>query len=369
MKPIFKILIAILIIGVLGIGGYFIWRFLASPKPIPELGETVTGAPETLQKPVLLSNDATFDYWINKKTNEIYYLTDDGNIYKISSAGEGEGTGSRATNNLSYIKPSFDGSLILAAFGYPQNPTFAVHNLSTKTWQALPADTTAVAWDPLSNNRLAYLKNTGLAGRLYLYNIDSKKSSEILKINQRDLDLDWITPDLIYLKERPSVQVISSLWSFNLKTKTLQAVMKEESGLIVKWFPSGKAALKFTNSSAKENSLTIVGSSDGPLAIVNSDTLPQKCALATESQIYCAVPRNITKGTTLPDDYLKKQTRFQDDIYLLAFEPNAVLINPIAKIFDSQLSEVPVDADHLEIKEGRLLFINRYDKKLYSLPL
>lgn len=364
MKRGIKIALIIATIAVVIGGGVLLWQFFMKPSSINESTNLEDGALQTTPKAITANE--VFDYWINKKTGEVFYLTEGGQIYKINSEGREENTGSKATGNLSYVKPSTDGSMIIVAFGFPHDPTFAIYNTSAKSWQALPAGTTAAAWDPKSNDRLAYLRYNGSASKLYLLNFKNNRSTEELRLSQKDLELEWPSPDLIYLSERPSIKYPTSLWSYNLKTKTINTVIREEKGLITKWF-NDKNALKFS-----DGLLKIIDNDNQFLALVNFITLPSKCAIDPQTEeMFCAAPeisqlsRNITNN--LPDNYLKKQIHFDDLLYLVPLtelesgQSNLTLRLP--------LIDLSADADHLELVENNLYFIDRYDKKLYKLEL
>lgn len=367
MKKVFYIIILLIVIAILVTGGYLIWRFFLKPEQKEiQLLEGVGGIGAVAK----LSEDTIFDYWINKNTDEVYYVAEDGKIYKISPSGEKQDTGSKATGNLSYIKPSSSGSLLLIAFDYPISPTFAIYNASNKTWQALPRGTVAAAWDPNSDNRLVYLKDNGTISRLYLFTLSDGRSREILKLTQKDLDLDWVSNNLIYFKERPSSEVASSLWAYNIENNSLK-IVTEEFGLMTKWLDKGSAALKLSN-----GLLTIVNSENETLTLLDLVSLPSKCA-ATEKivEIYCAAPDfskiSLSFIQRLPDSYLKKEVYFNDTIYLLPIETVGVteVFNVKAPIADRTSEGNLIDADRLEIANGKLYFINRYDRKIYNIDI
>ncbi len=371
MKSIFKISIIILIIAGLSIVGYLAWIYLVAPRITPSEETALPGEaqPAIPNVPVPLTANKVFDYWINKKTKEVHYLDENGQIYKITKEGE-QVLSSQNIAGLNHIKPNGDGTLVLVGFGYPATPTFAIFNTLTKSWQAMPANTTSAAWSPSAPTggpRLAYLRN----GRLYLLTLADQKSKEIIKIDQKDLELEWVLPDVVYLKERPSIQLASSIWSININTKEVRSLAKPESGLLVRWFGDSKTGIKFTNSLSKENLLQIVNLDNQPLGSVGLITLPSKCAFnALGTALYCAATKTEISGVSLPDDYLKRAVYFQDDIYQLSLiDLGGQLIGLPTKILDTESVKIVIDADQLEVNSKQLLFINRYDKKLYSLAL
>ncbi|KKU77356.1 MAG: hypothetical protein A2214_00810 [Candidatus Harrisonbacteria bacterium RIFOXYA1_FULL_48_8] len=360
-----KILIIALGIGAVVGAGYVLWKiFFSNPS-----GNILEGGAqeevETAHKLFVITNGNVFDYWINKKTGEVYYVSENGQISKVLSNGTSQVISSQTVAGLSYIKPSFDGTMLLVAFGYPQKVTFAIYNVNANNWQSLTADTVAAAWDPTSNNRIAYIKNGTGTSRLNLLTLNDQKSKEALRLSQKDLDLDWVIKDVIYFKERPSRQIPSSVWSYNLTAKTIKTLIKEEAGLMVKWSPTGNTGIKWAGA------LTVIDKNNAPLSAINLQTIPTKCAYDS-LRIYCAAPTeqaNIS-NTIFPDEYMKKSARFIDDIYMipalnLGQQPELLNI----KILDGASAATRVEAEHLEVTENKIIFLNRYDKNLYTLEL
>ena len=361
MKRLSKIILIFSIIAIALVIIYFGWQYLFTHKGVSI--KTASKSVVTIPKLQKLSDNSVFDYWLNS-TGDIYFIAKDGQIAKIDSSGQVQNLESKAMGLISSVKASNDGSSILVEFGYPQAPTFAVHNLVNKTWQSLPQGTVAAAWDPKSSNRLIYLKDSGLVSRLYFYTVSSGKSVEIFHLAQKDLDLDWAAPDTIYFTQRPSSQSLSSMWSFGLISKMFKAVVREEAGLSVKWDGVGKNAIKWSG-----GSLDIIDSSNQLIGITDLKTLPQKCSFEA-TKVYCAVPLNQSDVSSNDfDRYLKRLINFNDVIYLVSLanlsgnQTHLIAIN----VFD--FTDQPADLWHLESRNGKLIFINRWDNKLYSLEL
>ncbi|MBI2024522.1 MAG: hypothetical protein HYT03_00305 [Candidatus Harrisonbacteria bacterium] len=362
MNKIIKIAIILSIIAAVGIGAYFAYQFFFNQAPqAPGSGNGIIDE-IAVSRPTALTDDSVLDYWVNFKTNEIYYISENGQIHKVLSDRNKETISSQLIGELNYIKPSADGSLILASLGYPRSPTFAVYDIGSRAWQSLPAGITAADWDPSSNNRLAYLINNGSVSRLLLLTLDNQRTSEVLRLAQQDLDLDWVSADIIYFKERPSRFATGSLREFNLKTRILKTLISDEPGLLIKWSTGRNMGIKWSND------LSIVDTNGRIIASTNLKTIPSKCVFFGPG-IYCAASsdQSTVSSREFPDDYLKKGLVTRDDLYLLLIDD----VSPLAAIKDITLSygQNPIDADRLELLGGQLLFINRYDKNIYSLEL
>ncbi|OGY65723.1 MAG: hypothetical protein A3A16_03875 [Candidatus Harrisonbacteria bacterium RIFCSPLOWO2_01_FULL_44_18] len=339
------------------IGLYFGWRYFLKPVVFPTPKAAPTEIPEEKLKAV--SAGRAVNYWVNRQTNNIYYINDTGEVYKITQEGQDEKVISLNLKNIHFADPSPDQTKVLIAFGYPYQTVFTIFDSSDNSSMPLPEGATAATWDS-SSTKIAYLKTNGGASALNILNLADKKSKEILKLAQKDLDLKWIAPEEIYLIQKPSALVSNQLWSFDLDKKTLRAIIKDEAGLMLNWSPDGQSALKFTGNSIN-NRLDLIDKNNNLLANITPTTLPSKCLYVTD-KIYCAAPETMPSRTILPDDYLSKKIYSRDDFYVLELAEGF-----FAPIFFG--SDVKIDATNLSIEGNRLLFINRYDQRIYSLEL
>ncbi len=355
MNKYLKIALWTLVVITLVAGGYLLYAYLSKPV----IKTISTGGPSATSGLKELSSTPVFDYWTNKKTGDIYYIANDGSLFKIDAAsGQTQSLESKATGALSFIKPSPDGSAIIAEFGYPQQPALAIYMLATKSWQALPPGAIAAAWDPQSSNRIAYMKN-GTVNQLFYFTLNDKKSKLISSVAAKDVDLDWIVPDFLYLTQRPSNTVPGSMWSYNLRTGAIQTLAREETGLSIKWDTASKTGLRWSF-----NRLSIIDATNKTTANIDLKTLPSKCAF-TSFKIYCAAPADQggIASNDFPDGYLTRATSFVDDVSFVYLTANISNLRPLL------YTHLDSDADRLEIQGNHLIFINRLDGKLYSLPL
>ncbi|MDO8466992.1 MAG: hypothetical protein Q7S83_02515 [bacterium] len=346
------------------IGAYFAWQYFASdsfaPLP-PSPADSGSEEPSKPAAPIAVSKNEVFDFWINKLTSEIYYINPQGQIFKIGSDGIEQQITPQSFSDLAYIKPSFDGSAVLIAIGHSKNPTFSIFKSGTKSFSPLPSGTTAAAWDPSSNNRIVYLKNSGANSRLNIFTLNGQKSVEILKIAQYDLDLDWVRQDVVYLKTRPSNQYAGFILSYNIKSGAVKNIATGD-GLLVRWFPEYKVGIEWLG-----KQLSVVDLDNKTLATINLKTIPSKCAFE-QPLLFCAAVKNQNSLPLrfLPDNFLKKSLRRDEEVYALL--STDLETRQRLDIF----SKLPADnflADRLTIHGNELLFLNDLDHKLYSLPL
>jgi len=378
------IIIITVILGILAMlfGVYFSWKKtkqiltpLVSRQPAEDIQLPAPISP--IPKLKILSNQPIFDYWINAATStkQIFYLNQDGLLFKIKEGGEDEAVTPEPIKNLQAIKSSFNGKLALIKFdplaSLGKAPRFLIFNSETKISEFLPESATAAAFSP-DAKKIAYLETPG--GNLVISNLVIKdlvgskpKTSKILSLNQKDFDLEWILPENIILTPKPSAFSADSAWNFNIKTKIFESLDAAGlNGLMINWSIDGKTSdklgLRFNSQKqGREGFLILINEKGGKRANFDFLTLPNKCFFS-EPKIYCAVPLEIPPKTVLPDDYLKRTFYSNDSLYQIDINQNSLSEilaagNPI------------IDAVRLNVIEGKLFFINRYDNKLYELEL
>lgn len=356
LKPL-ALIISAVALGVLAY--YFFKTNPAIQKAAVNLfpGSQKTGAENNLGVTVevpkfgALTNISIFDYWLNSKTNSIYYLNEAGQIIKNNNGNE-ELVNSQSLQKLNKVTASPDGNYILAKFNYPTLPTFSIFNTITNSWQSLPQNTIAAAWSP-DSQKIAYLDDKSLK----ILNILTQKTQEVLKFSQKEIDLDWRFDNQILISSNygPTTKILS----FALDKKTLTPFL-EEFGLVIKWSDDNLFGIKLNTINNKPVT-SIIDANGTVLTQLTFITIPSKC-LIQQHKIYCAVPQNISEQLKLPEDYYKKVVYFDDKLYLIDLTNGGV----------SEISadiNVPIDADHLEFSQGKLYFKNRLDDKLYSLAL
>ncbi|NCN52905.1 hypothetical protein GW950_00385 [Candidatus Wolfebacteria bacterium] len=355
LKKIVQVSIIILVVIGISLG---IYLFFNNPTTLDNVTTAIFGDDQptntapVIQEINLVAENEIFDYWVSN--NFIYYITKSGEIVRISNSSQ-DVLNSQTLNKLNKIEPSFDGSRIIAKFNYPNLPTFSTFSVSTGNWTPLPEGVIAATWSP-NSNELVYLDESSLN----IYNPSTQKTTKVLNMTQKEVDLDWVSSSEVFLSTLPSIDNNSSLWSINLNTDRLTKLINEEAGLMMNWSKTDELGLKLHNE--KRTAFTSLVSMDGnTLATFSFVTMPSKC-IFDSPRIYCAIPNDIPEGVALPDDYLKRATYFDDGLYLIDISADSatILSNP---------DDLLIDADHLELFGENLLFKNRIDDRLYSLSL
>jgi hypothetical protein len=378
-----KIMAIVLIIILLIAGGYYFWQWLDSKggikniidygkPPITSIIDTgdddltepkkeddtgiISQEPQIVsQKLSILINSPIFEYWFNAKEDSLYFANLDGQIIRINNDNTRQLVSSQILNNLHSIKTSNDGSLALAEFNYPQMPTLSIFSTGSTNWQPLPFDTISASFSP-DSKKIAYTDKDNL-NILYLA---SQNTSKIQEMSQIGLRLNWLKDSELLFHSDPSVETMGYIYSFGLEQKTLETLINGEYGLDINWAQDGDLGIKLSTIERKPR-LSLIDNFGNTTANLTFLSMPEKCLIESQ-KVYCGVPKNIRSGITLPDDYYKKAEYFIDDIFVIDLSEKTV-----SKIFDGD--EVALDIHNLRIKDESLLFINRYDNKLYSLKL
>lgn len=240
-----------------------------------------------------------------------------------------------------------------------------------------------------------YLKEG--AGFVSLATLDTSnpkaKPQELVKLHLQDVSIRWIRQDRVILTEKSSASAMSSVWSYDIKSKKF-SLLSDGLGTESVWSgTSTDTGLVFEATKSKRGGiLSLVGGTGNTLTYLKLATLPSKCSFSSEvdrspaatlqtptsttsasstpsapktvNVLYCAVPRDRARflRAALPDDYLKKSLFTADDVYKIDLTQGNTL-----PIFDdkSQL----FDASSLKVFNQNLFFINRLDNKIYAVSL
>ncbi|MFH0712267.1 MAG: hypothetical protein V2A55_00180 [Candidatus Jorgensenbacteria bacterium] len=365
MKLIFKILIIILVLAVLGLAIYLIFggndEVGEAPEPGTEEEPTEAATPEesALKK---ISDNPVFDFWVNKSTKEIFYLTLDGKVVGAKNGPDLE-ISEQTIDALNFIEIGPGGKRVLAAFGDPQTPQWGIFDVVDGVWRPLPADIMKAVWGGSDEKLIVTVKS---GNDLNLSEADITKTPPSYKViirdfRLKDVKMTYLPENRIIISEPPSASYAASLWQLDLKSLALSTLVAPEEGLYVSWSDDKKSAF-FSGSDSGFSVLDENLRIEIPRPF---DTLPGKCA-ADSSKIYCFVPQSLPAGVSLPDDYLTKKFFSIDDLLVLEIDN----YDEVEKILTSNSAGVSaIDAKNPRISGDKLYFINRYDNNLYELAL
>ncbi|MDO8664674.1 MAG: hypothetical protein Q7K44_03990 [Candidatus Liptonbacteria bacterium] len=417
MKKALIILIFILVVVALGFGGYYLrsrqesataptqtTNTLPPAQTAENQASTAQQTSTTQNQPAgaiggsklnIISQSQALDYSVDKGSNA-FILQPDGRVIRMSG-GKAESLSSTTLASITSASFSSDGKRI-AAYASDSLSGNKIHIFDTekKIWSLFPNAAQSFSWSP-DSHKIAYLSLAGGINTVYIADGDNSrvKPSELIKIRGEDITISWPVPSTIFLGDRPNSAWNSSLWSLNISKKTISPVLTDLPGLETAWGSSTTQSMGLAFSSGTNGN-------GGKLQLINQDgkklrtfdfiTFPSKCvfydkpvpqdsikpssATSTSTKtvapvvaksfltLVCAIPRNgdTLNNSPLPDAYLKKALFASDDF----FEIN-VSSGEIKSVFSD--SSKNLDADDVKIFNQSVFFINRYDKKVYSIAL
>lgn len=358
-----KILLTFLVLVVVGLAAYAGWRFFQRggssilPVPSPQPTSPPGGASPSSSRLRALTETPVFSYWINPANDAVHYITETGEVYRLTLGGEPQPVTTQPIQGLMEVIPSPDRLRALVSFGSREEPLFAVFDAAASRWQPLPEGTRAAAFGPTGEN-LALLVEQRRATSLFEFSLGDLKAREIAPLNVRDVTLSWPQEDTLYFADRPSASYPGSLWSFHIKNRTMERLIRDARGLMVRWANNGTTGLSLY---VNEQTIPFFEFIDGSGRVVIRApfaTLPQKCAL--EEAIICAVPQKPLQN--LPDSYLKREAYSEDALF--AWNP---ITGKLQELFGQD--EGIIDAEMLQVANGKLYFLNRYDRRIYEFEL
>lgn len=381
MKTIYKILIIVGLILTVTLGFYLVWSQLSStPSTEPERGASGVDFPGSSDRPddksgnvadgnppieegslKKISELEVFDFWVVPGNSEIYYLTPEGKIY-AAKQGPDTDLSLQAINALNVVSPSPNREKILASFGDPQSPQWAIFDSIDRVWRPLTGGILTATWGEDSDQIIAIVENK--EGRnLVKIDIGQNPPASQTLINNlvfNDINLVFQSPQNLFLTEKPAYNYEGRVWRIDLKTLLINTFIDKEAGLMVDW----SADRHFRFHYSLKNKFYVVDERDGRSFPGFFTTWPSKC-VNQASTTYCFTPEEIPSQTKIPDDYL--QRRFYSVDNLMALDQAT---GSWQSILESNVGTLPaLDAYHPQYLNGSLYFVNRYDNSLYQLLL
>lgn len=384
-KQIIYISLGIIILGVIA---YLLYRYLqtapAEPKPAEvkttgkvqgqTFGEGGKKYPSDLkqgeslditnrQKLFRLTDFPVIAPSLNREENKVlFYKKDGGNLLYSDFQGKSQGK----ISNITIIgvidavwSPARDRS---AVFYLDQENVKGFIQASSTGVSILPQNIKSFSWSPDGKSAAYFLQKDK---KLELMTADSagKNARVVFSTPILDARLAWVSAEKIEIKTAPSG--LSDGFDFILSAKTglLTRIFGPLSGLTTNWSQDGSKVLTSVSGlGGKEITSTVFNSLGREPEKLKIKTIAEKCAWASNKEIYCAVPKFLPQGAVLPDDYLTGEVNTSDMILKINLEKNDTSF-----VF----AEGDFDVSDLIVTKAQdfLFFADRNDGNLWGLKL
>ncbi len=382
LKTVLITLITVLIIGLIGflVYNFFIKKpgdeYVPGEFPEGEEGEFVPSeeelVPEAELKIKAISQEAVFSPTLTSdRTAVIYYTRANGNVWQSDFDGSSlTQVSDSVLENLIKVIWSTDKKGAITVF---QDPLGGISKYfyNHETEKALPLNKYIdyIAWSP-DATKIAYQYQNELTdeNNINTSNPDGSSPSTVIRTRIKNLVVEWPKGEEVFLREKPSGLVQSSLYSLSPLTKTFTKVISNIYGFSVKWSIEGdKLLYSKTNSNGGDVVILIANRSGSDQKSTKVSTLAEKCVWSQDPRtIFCAVPKNINDARILPDDFYKGTFLADDDFWKINIETGEKI--KILEDWDMLETYDAIDL-FLSPQENYLLFINKINGLLYSIEL
>ncbi len=168
------------------------------------------------------------------------------------------------------------------------------------------------------------------------------------------------------LQTKASQNVPGFLYSFTIKTGSLQKIIGEIPGLTTLPSPDNQKIL-YSMSTRSGVSLFLFDRKASATISVPMQTLPEKCVWKKDNlSIYCGVPSPFPAGE-YPDSWYQGVSSFRDNIWKI----DATTGKTTAVFVPSSITPKPLDMTNLTLSPNQdfLFFINKKDSSLWAFDL
>ena len=305
------------------------------------------------------------------KTKAIFYSQYNGNVWQVAYDGTGlTRISSAVLDNLAQIIWSPDKKKVISIYkDEEENIGKYSYNYTTGKATSLGAYLGDIAWS-FDSNKIAYQYTNDITNQnnISTANADGTNWKNVLDTRLKNLNIDWVGSQIAFW-EKPSGLAPSSLFLLNPLNKSLDKILSNIYGLSLKWSPSGNKILySKTNAEGKNIGLYTASKDGSGEAGVSISTFVEKCVWSQDNRtIFCAIPKNISADSTLPDDFYKGVFVGDDDFVKINLDTG----EKTNLLEDWEKGDEAYDAMNLFLSplEDYLFFVNKKDGLLYSIEL
>lgn len=308
------------------------------------------------------------NYFVNSK-NEVFVVDDLGKIIKITN-GKIEIINDSFSGIPRRVIFSVNGEKVLIDF----SDLISIFDIKNNSWRQLNPDSFGAHLD--LNNNVYYFQKESAGNSIFKLDLskDNSKPQKLIQLNILDSYLIPKNKDELFIVSKPSSLAYGSVLLFNNNKKDL-SLLYEAQGIDFSWDSKTQNGLFLSSGQLNQGGFLFWVNKNLTIQQLSFLTLPSKCIFeennipnqtSTNAGLFliCAVPRDQDglKNRYITDDYLSYELYTEDDIYKIDLNNGRMKV-----IFDDQTKNF--DMDKLQMIDNRIFFINRFDKKLYSIKL
>lgn len=248
--------------------------------------------------------------------------------------------------------------------------TFNIIRHSTSTGDVLAQSdiSTAVTnfvYNKFSNKLVYSLKQNGVSN-IYTSNIDKTSEKIVKTLYFNDFLLDPINATDVVITTKPSKNNVGYSYILNTATGSFTKILGDIPGLLVKVSPDEKHYLYLTAEQTRPTT-RIYDEVNKTTNLITINTIPEKCVFSdtNSDDLYCFGAPTYKPGE-YPDDWYKGKIFNSEFLYKINLTNNYV--QQLYSFEDSKLT-FDVLNPQISVKDGFILFENKYDLTLWSLNL
>ncbi|MCX6788373.1 MAG: hypothetical protein NTZ36_00625 [Candidatus Jorgensenbacteria bacterium] len=392
MKPIYKILITLVVIIIVIFLSYFLWTKFFAPKSVtpqePGTGVIITppsdnngqtgggdnppgGAPGTSTPTTSnvdeylfkkLSDKPALAFWVSVTGNTAFYVSESGVVMEAKD-GEDSVVSKQPISNFISLEASPSGEKVILSFGSPSNIQLAIFDSVDKVLRPLPKEILNASWAGTDNQLVGVTQQNDVT-LLSLINISKQPytyKTLVTNFSIKDALFSTKSATEILISEKPSSHSLSGVWQLDTDTGVMTLVVSPALGSFIRWASGKDLMFKF----ASPNKFSILDRSFGEISPVLFTTLPNKCDGGLDV-IYCFIPKDkgvFSNTNSMPDDYFMNNIFTSDDFYKIS--PSSGIES---LIMAGGSGKIPViDADNVSYANSSTYFINKYDNYVYAI--
>jgi len=314
-----------------------------------------------------LSSNEAVDIWLSSDGRHLRYLSEKkAAVYEIHTQTKKDEVFTSFTPNLLKTLWSLNGLHLINIFKQNGKLNKYSYNLLTRENILLDSNFKYIVWSP-EGEKIAYhyFNSETEEGFISVAEPDGKNWKNLTPVLSRDLNVEWPHRNKISFYEFSlSSLAASDLSIINPEAgEPPQKILSQKYGLKTNWSPSGNKLLFSSSESAGTNPKLFILNETLEEKSLDIECLADKCAWSkSEENIYCALPQNLTKDISLPQDWYSNKFLSQDILFKIELDSGKktqITQNP-----DYDFSNLLVSLD-----ENFLYFINKESGFLYETKL